>query len=69
MENAHITFETAPDKVAQRIRKMRPSAVRNLFAAVGRSDIISLAGGTPDVSLAFNEAAAATPDDVKLTVT
>ena len=51
MDNAHITFETAPDKVAQRIRKMRPSAVRNLFAAVGRSDIISLAGGMPDVSL------------------
>ena len=51
MENAHITFETAPDKVANRIKKMRPSAVRNLFAAVGRSDIISLAGGMPDVSL------------------
>ena len=51
MENAHITFETAPDKVAMRIKKMRPSAVRNLFAAATRSDIISLSGGMPDVSL------------------
>jgi len=51
MENAHITFESAPDKVAQRIKKMRPSAVRSLFAAANRDDIISLAGGMPDVSL------------------
>ena len=51
MENAHITFETAPDKVATRIKKMRPSAVRNLFAAATRSDIISLSGRMPDVSL------------------
>ena len=51
MAHAHIRFETATDKVAQRVTKMRPSAVRNLFAAANRPDIISLAGGMPDVSL------------------
>ena len=51
MKDAHITFETATDKVAARIKKMRPSAVRLLFAAASRPDVISLAGGMPDVSL------------------
>ena len=51
MKDAHITFETAPGKVATRITKMRPSAVRLLFAAASREDVISLAGGMPDVSL------------------
>ncbi len=49
--DAHIKFETAPNKVARRITKMRPSAVRLLFAAAQRDDVISLAGGMPDVSL------------------
>ena len=51
MTSAHYRFESATEKVATRITKMRPSAVRNLFAAATRSDIISLAGGMPDVSL------------------
>ena len=51
MKDAHIRFETATDKVAARITKMRPSAVRLLFAAAQRDDVISLAGGMPDVSL------------------
>ena len=51
MKDAHIKFETATDKVARRITKMRPSAVRLLFAAAQRDDVISLAGGMPDVSL------------------
>ena len=51
MKDAHIRFETATDKVAARITKMRPSAVRLLFAAAQREDVISLAGGMPDVSL------------------
>ena len=51
MANTHITFEPATEKVATRITKMRASAVRNLFAAASRPDIISLAGGMPDVSL------------------
>lgn len=37
--------------VAGRVTKMRSSAVRDLFAAASRPDIISLSGGMPDVSL------------------
>ena len=42
MSSAHITFDTTGDKIARRVRKMRPSAVRNLFAAATRDDVISL---------------------------
>lgn len=48
---AHITFDQTDDKVARRVTKMRSSAVRDLFAAAVRPDIISLSGGMPDVSL------------------
>lgn len=51
MSSAHITFDTTGDKIAHRVRKMRPSAVRNLFAAATRDDVISLSGGMPAVSL------------------
>ena len=51
MSSAHITFDTTGDKIARRVRKMRPSAVRNLFAAATRDDVISLSGGMPAVSL------------------
>ena len=70
--DAHIKFETATDKVADRIKKMRPSAVRLLFAAANRPDIISLAGGMPDVSLlpksAVRKAAKAALDDQAVTL-
>ena len=72
MIDAHIKFETAPDKVAERIKKMRPSAVRLLFAAATRDDVISLAGGMPDVSLlpksAVRKAAKAALDDQAVTL-
>lgn len=72
MTDAHITFESATDKVATRIRKMRPSAVRLLFAAATREDVISLAGGMPDVSLlpktAVRKAAKAALDDQAVTL-
>lgn len=72
MKDAHIKFETATEKVAQRITKMRPSAVRLLFAAATRPDIISLAGGMPDVSLlpknAVRKAAKAAIDDQAVTL-
>ncbi len=48
---AHITFDQTGDKVAERVVKMRSSAVRDLFSAAVRPDIISLSGGMPDVSL------------------
>lgn len=72
MKDAHIKFETAPDKVARRITKMRPSAVRLLFAAASRPDVISLAGGMPDVSLlpkrAVRKAAKAALDNQAVTL-
>ena len=49
--SAHIIFDDTAERVATRVNKMRPSAVRNLFAAATRDDIISLSGGMPDVSL------------------
>ena len=51
MASAHLTFDQTQNKVAQRVLKMRSSAVRDLFAAAVRPDIISLSGGMPDVSL------------------
>ncbi len=51
MTSAHLTFDIYGDKVADRVRMMRSSAVRDLFAAATRPDIISLSGGMPDVSL------------------
>ncbi|MCI8424336.1 MAG: PLP-dependent aminotransferase family protein [Adlercreutzia sp.] len=51
MSSAHITFDTTGDKIARRVRKMRSSAVRDLFAAATREDVISLSGGMPAVSL------------------
>lgn len=67
MTTAHLKFESATDKVAARVTKMRPSAVRNLFSAATRPDIISLSGGMPDVSLlpasAVRKAARAACDD------
>ena len=72
MNSAHLKFEPATDKVAHRITKMRPSAVRNLFAAAQRDDIISLAGGMPDVSLlpksAVRKAAKAAVDKQAVTL-
>ena len=72
MKDAHIKFETATDKVARRITKMRPSAVRLLFAAAQRDDVISLAGGMPDVSLlpksAVRKAAKAAIDNQAVTL-
>ena len=67
MSTAHIVFDQTGDKVAQRVTKMRSSAVRDLFAAAVRPDIISLSGGMPDVSLlpqsAIRKAVRAAVDD------
>lgn len=51
MDSAHLQFDFTTDKVAERVNKMRSSAVRDLFSAATREDIISLSGGMPDVSL------------------
>ena len=51
MTTAHIVFDKTSDKVAGRVKKMRSSAVRDLFSAATSGDVISLSGGMPDVSL------------------
>ena len=51
MTTAHLTFDQTGDKIAERVVKMRSSAVRDLFAAASNPNIISLSGGMPDVSL------------------
>lgn len=51
MANSRLTFDIWSDMAAARVRTMRSSAVRDLFAAATRSDIISLSGGMPDVAL------------------
>ena len=49
MASPHITFDKWSDRYARRMAHMRRSAVRDLFAAASRSDIISLSGGMPDI--------------------
>lgn len=51
MSSAHLTFDHTDELIANRVKKMRSSAVRDLFAAATNPDIISLAGGMPDVRL------------------
>lgn len=48
--SGRITFDEWADRYAHRVEVMRTSAVRDLFAAASRSDIISLSGGMPDIS-------------------
>ncbi|MCL1891133.1 MAG: PLP-dependent aminotransferase family protein [Coriobacteriia bacterium] len=45
-----IQFDEWRDLYAGRVETMRSSAVRDLFAAASRSDIISLSGGMPDIA-------------------
>lgn len=56
MTSAHLTFDRTYEMVSERVKKMRSSAVRDLFAAAARPDVISLSGGMPDVSLLPREA-------------
>jgi len=44
-----VQFDDWVDLYAARVETMRSSAVRDLFAAASRSDIISLSGGMPDI--------------------
>ncbi|MDR2108432.1 MAG: PLP-dependent aminotransferase family protein [Coriobacteriales bacterium] len=45
-----IQFDEWRALYASRVETMRTSAVRDLFAAASRSDIISLSGGMPDIA-------------------
>jgi len=50
MGTARITFDRWEGRYAQRMSGVRSSAVRDLFAAASRPDVISLSGGMPDVA-------------------
>ena len=50
MGTARITFDKWEGRYAQRMSGVRSSAVRDLFAAASRPDVISLSGGMPDVA-------------------
>jgi 2-aminoadipate transaminase len=50
MGTARVVFDRWDGRYARRMAQVRSSAVRDLFAAASRSDIISFAGGMPEVS-------------------
>jgi len=49
MGTARLVFDKWEGRYATRIRDVRSSAVRDLFAAASRPDMISLSGGMPEV--------------------
>jgi 2-aminoadipate transaminase len=49
MGTARVVFDRWDGRYAARMGGVRSSAVRDLFAAASRSDVISLSGGMPDV--------------------
>lgn len=57
--SVRVTFDTWSDTYADRLEGMRTSAVRDLFGAASRPDVISLSGGMPDVRLVPTEEVAA----------
>lgn len=58
MGTARVVFDRWDGRYAKRMEAVRSSAVRDLFAAASRSDIISLSGGMPDVARVPAEAVA-----------
>lgn len=55
MPSTRITFDRWSGRYAARISGVRSSAVRDLFAAASRPDVIALSGGMPDVSMVPHE--------------
>lgn len=51
MGTARVVFDRWSDRYSERLTNVRSSAVRDLFAAASRPDMISLSGGMPEVSL------------------
>ncbi len=49
MGTARLVFDKWEGRYAERIRDVRSSAVRDLFGAASRPDMISLSGGMPEV--------------------
>ncbi len=50
MASPHLVFDEWEDEYAERNEHLRRSAVRDLFAAVSRPNVIGLSGGSPDIS-------------------
>jgi len=50
MGTARVVFDRWGDRYASRLTGVRSSAIRDLFAAASRPDMISLSGGMPEVS-------------------
>ncbi len=63
MGTARVVFDRWSDRYAERIAGVRSSAVRDLFAAASRPDMISLSGGMPEVSQVPSKAVAAAAHD------
>ena len=58
MGTARVVFDRWQERYADRLTGVRSSAVRDLFAAASRPDMISFAGGMPEVSRVPAEAVA-----------
>ncbi len=50
MASSYLSFDEWEDVYAARIEHLRRSAVRDLFAAISRPNVIGLSGGSPDIS-------------------
>ncbi len=50
MLSSHLVFDEWEDLYADRVEHLRRSAVRDLFAAISRPNVIGLSGGSPDIS-------------------
>ena len=66
MGTARVVFDRWSGRYAQRLQGVRSSAVRDLFAAASRPDMISLSGGMPEVSLVPAASVAAAAHDAVL---
>jgi 2-aminoadipate transaminase len=56
MGTARVVFDKWRDRYAQRMADVRSSAVRDLFAAATRPDMISFSGGMPEIRRVPNDA-------------
>ncbi|MDI6900573.1 MAG: PLP-dependent aminotransferase family protein [Anaerosomatales bacterium] len=56
MGTARVVFDRWDGRYAERMRDVRSSAVRDLFGAASRADVVSFSGGMPDVSRVPTEA-------------
>jgi 2-aminoadipate transaminase len=66
MGTARVVFDKWDGRYAERMGDIRSSAVRDLFAAASRPDMISFAGGMPDVAAVPAAAVAAAVRDAVL---